>query len=110
MAVWYFAPTQTMGNTQHVAHDTVSLTTTSAVLAGEFYAFSNIELPIAAQFSNTHYTITAGQTGDQTVTYPVDFICTPVADNEFSVGFYNLTGGTIPTDTLFDVAYTCIGD
>ncbi len=110
MAVWYFAPAQTEGNTQHVAHDTVSLTTASEILPGDFYAFSNIELAIASEFSNTHYTIDAGQTGDQTVTSPVSFICAPVAIDEFSIGFYNLTGDTIPASTVFDVAFTCIGE
>lgn len=109
MAVYYFAPSQTSGQTQHVAHDYITLTTTSSVAAGALCAFSNVSLNLTDQFSNTNYTIHVNQTGAQTVSYYVIFVAAPVSTSAFSLGFYNLTGGTIPSNTTFYVAYTCIG-
>lgn len=108
MGLWYFATT---ASTQHVAHDTPTLTTGSEVGVGDFYAFPNITLAIDQYFSNTHYTVTANQSGDsEGLSYSVAFACTPVSTSEFQIGFYNLTGSSIPEDQSFTVAFTCVGD
>jgi hypothetical protein len=108
MGIWYFATT---GSPQHVAHDTPTLMTNAEVPPGAFYAFPNILLPPPAFLSNNHYTVNANQSGDSSgLAYTVAFVCTPVTTGEFQIGFYNLTGETIPPDTAFTVAFTCVGD
>jgi hypothetical protein len=109
MALWYFA---TSPSTQHVAHDTPTLPmTTEDVAPGAFYAFPDTLLPPPAVFSNTHYTVNANQSGDSPgLAYIVPFVCTPVSTGAFRIGFYNLTGETIPAGTVFTVAFTCVGE
>ena len=108
MGLWYFATVATM---QHVAHDTPLLATTADVEPGQFYAFPDIILPGPANFSNTHYTISAGQSGDSPGPgYVIGFVCTPVTTSSFQIGFYNLTGQKIPSGTKFMVAFTCVGE
>ena len=109
MAIWFFTTTP---STQHVAHDTPTMPmTTMDVAPGAFYAFPSILLPPPAFFSSTHYTISANQSGDSPgLKYTVAFVCTPVSTGEFQIGFYNLTGMTVPAGTVFTVAFTCMGD
>jgi hypothetical protein len=107
----FFAGTTVIQGGLKICKDTPTLpATTSDIAAAAVYAFPDQQLGIPQAFTNDHFVVAANQSGDSPgVQYPVQFICVPTSTQSFSVKLVNMSGETIPSGTIFMMAFTATG-